>query len=811
MAFIAYWKTTTGFNTQDYPVTIGKKLKECSVADLTAHPMCGSNSPFGNIAFTAKSSDLAYSSVISNITGGVMFKEPITSSKTDEQVNEPANIGETSKVYRRTIFIACKSNVTFPQHCIDDTCSDDIYIVDNITAPNKLVYNFTNASGLGTGDGAAVTARLGGYSLKHTCQKGQSAYGNAPSQVVYTDNTNPNNPVTTNYNILLAFVYVVNNDAFVCIDDHLGNFGFRYQNNQTSNQYNFLAGGSDYKSFKSANNYRLFIGMNPNGTNREATLAEIFPGCFADPVPNPAVFVNTYYTTTVSTIEVSTLKFRFTLSNSTIGGSLASRQLNFGLGADTAVEARLQQICRTGTYFVFDGQLLKPIIVGGVVVGYGTPEKVSEIDTYTDLNHPVPTGPGGGGGGGGTPGEWDDMPGAGSSIGALAGVRCYVCSKTDITNLRNWMSKTEANGGPPDGYDVLSSLISVMAFPISMTRASSGPAEAITFTGLRTSTDNQLMNIATALLSISNQTGATPLTQVKTFTSTATAFPSAGNPFTVDLGSCDCPEFYSDSYPFADYDASVELYLPFIGCMSLDTQTVMGKTLHAYMSVDPITGAIYAWCECSQSRSRVIVASGAGAIGVNTPISANQVGMAMAQIKNNAAQARNSFIQSAATMAIGAVAGVDPSVNSRLISMMGSGNKNIRSAAAQDYASALSVGAGQAGMMAIPNAIGASLNGGRANRQIAQANHNNVTGSAGGSTADWACSYTPYLKIITPDVHDAGSQYEHTHGVPTYESGTLSSFSGLTFCANPDVSSISTATDQEKQQIYALLAGGVYV
>lgn len=812
MAFIAYWKTTTGFNTQDYPVTIGKKLKECSVADLTGHPMCGSMSPWGNIAFAAKSSDLAYSSVISNITGGVMFKEPITSSKADEQVNEPANTGETAKIYRRTIFIAWKSNISIPQHSIDDTCSDDIYIVDNITAPNKLVYNFTNASGLGTGDGATVTARVCGYQLKHTCQKGQSAYASAPGQLVYTDNSDPNNPVTTNYNLGTAFVYVVDNNAFVCIDDHVGSFGFRYQNNQPSNQYNMLGGGNDYKSFKSANNYRFFIGMNPNGTNREATLAEIFPGCFADPVPNPAVFVNSYYTTTVSTIQLPTIKIRFQIANSTISGSLASRSLNFGLGADTAVEARLQQLCRAGTYFVFDGQLLKPIIVGGVVVGYGTPDKVSEIDTYTDLNHPVPTGPGGGGGGGGgTPGEWDDMPGAGSSIGALAGVRCYICSKTDITNLRAWMSKTEAQGGPPDGYDVLSSLISVMAFPISMTRASSGPAQAISFTGLKTATDSALMNIATALLSISNQAGATPLTETKVFTSTATALPSAGNPFTIDLGSCDCPEFYTDSYPFADYDASVELYLPFIGTMSLDTQTVMGNTLHAYMSVDPITGAVYAWCECTKNRARVIVASGAGAIGVNTPISANQVGMAMAQIKNNAAQARNSFIQSAATMAIGAVAGVDPSVNSRLIRNMGSPYKNVRSAAAQDYANALSVGASQAGMMAIPNAIGAGLNGGRANRQIAQANHNNVTGSAGGSTADWACSYVPYLKIITPDVHDAGDQYEHTHGVPTYETGTLSGFSGLTFCANPDVSSISTATDQEKQQIFALLTGGVYV
>lgn len=112
--------------------------------------------------------------------------------------------------------------------------------------------------------------------------------------------------------------------------------------------------------------------------------------------------------------------------------------------------------------------------------------------------------PGGGGGGGGNPGEWDDMPGTGSSIGALAGARCYICSKTDITNLKSWMSKTEAQGGPPDGYDVLSSLISVMAFPIDMTQASSGPSTAISFSGLRTATDNQLMNIAAALLSISN-------------------------------------------------------------------------------------------------------------------------------------------------------------------------------------------------------------------------------------------------------------------------------------------------------------------
>lgn len=486
----------------------------------------------------------------------------------------------------------------------------------------------------------------------------------------------------------------------------------------------------------------------------------------------------------------------------------------------TNIDAMLRSIACLGVYFEYDGVMYLGFMdeTGQTTGEYLTADKwntsaqyqSNNINNYSSHTPPyVPPVPPV------SPGIWDDMPGAGSSIGALAGARCYICSKTDITNLKTWMSKTEADGGPPDGYDVLSSLISVMAFPIDMTPASSGPATAISFTGLKTSTDNQLANIAAALLSIANQIGATPKTEIKTFTSTATAFPSAGNPFTIDLGTCDCPTFYSSDFPFVDYDASVELYIPFIGCMTLDTQTVMGKSLHAYMSVDPITGAIYAWCECTKDGSRVVVASGSGAFGVNTPITANQVGMAMAQIKNNAAQQRQTAIQSALTLGIGAFAGMDKNISSilsrNMATAIGQRSANIAIATGRDYMDALSVGASQAAMTAIPNAIGANLNTGRANRQIAQANHNSITGSAGGSTADWSCSYTPYLKVITPDVHRAGEQYEHTYGIPTIQSGTLSTFKGLTFCANPDVSSISTATDQEKQQIFGLLSGGVYV
>lgn len=626
MAFIAHWKTTTGFNTQDYPVTIGKKLKECTVAELTAHCMCGSNSPWGNIAFSLKSSDLGYSNVARDLTGGVMFREPITNSKADEQVNEPANTGDTAKIYRRTIFIACKSGVTFPQHSIDDTCSDYIYIVDDITAPNKLVCNFTNASGLGTGDGAAITARVGGYQLKHTCQKGQTAYASAPGQVVYTDNSDPNNPVTTNYTIYAAFVYIVGDNAFVCIDDHVGSFGFRYQNNNTSNQYNMLNGGNDYKSFISDNNYRLFIGMNPNSTNREATLAEIFPGCFADPVPDPAVFINSYYTTTVPTIEVPTIQIRFQLAHATISSVLASRSLNFGLGEDTAVEARLQQLCRAGTYFVFDGQLLKPIVVGGVVVGYGTPEKVSEIDTYRDLNHPVPTGPGGGGGGGDDGDDpWHGVQFGGTGAGG-GGAFCsvYYMTGAQLTSLKNW-----SNTSAPEGFDMLPSIIGLQQLPISV----SGVGTTVKF-------------LKSAAITSQGESRVVD-TQVPAGTGT-------GQPIPFSLGHVNINRRMKQrGEPYLDYDCTVELFLPFAGTFVLDTQAVMGRTISAEIIVDPVNGTAFAYAWVENGGQKMPIAYGGGSIAVDLPIASNQWGISRAAFKQISHQATINAVKDIGNFMIG--------------------------------------------------------------------------------------------------------------------------------------------------------------
>jgi len=88
--------------------------------------------------------------------------------------------------------------------------------------------------------------------------------------------------------------------------------------------------------------------------------------------------------------------------------------------------------------------------------------------------------------------------------------------------------------------------------------------------------------------------------------------------------------FHNGDYPFLDYDASVELYLPFVGTFTLDTQTVMNSTLKAYLNLDPATGGVYAYCYANKGGSNVMIASGTGNIGVDIPISSAQAGVLQA-------------------------------------------------------------------------------------------------------------------------------------------------------------------------------------
>lgn len=82
MSITGHWRSATGFNTTDYTVTMGKPVAQCSVAELSANPMCGSVSPFANVAYTGVASEMINNNIV-NLGGAAPFTYPITSEHSE--------------------------------------------------------------------------------------------------------------------------------------------------------------------------------------------------------------------------------------------------------------------------------------------------------------------------------------------------------------------------------------------------------------------------------------------------------------------------------------------------------------------------------------------------------------------------------------------------------------------------------------------------------------------------------------------------------------------------------------------------------
>lgn len=455
MSITAYWRATTGYNVNDYPVVLGKPVRDCTLADLEANPMCGSVSPFSNVAYTATSDEMVNTNII-NIGGAAGFTYPITSDHMETWEIGEAPTESIRKQYRRTIFIAKPTSVTISQYCITETIDSRVLIVEDIKDPNKLVINFGNTTDYGDNTFRTVNFSISS-ACKHTCQKNQTAWSSAPSNVDYED---PDTHTHTYYEILPVWLYTYGDDIFIVRQEFLCFFGGRWKNGAPdTDNYNYIGGNNNFTSFSQTTPKYLEMGYNPNLGSQPTTMIDLFgESAFPDPITVPTAFVNgtlTYPTINLAPDGAGVI-YGLSISSSQSGGYRVYRlDINLYTGNQWY---RANTMCRAGCYFVNNGELLKPIIQDGIVIGYGTPEQESEIDTYVDLKHPVPSTPGGGGGGAG---ENDDIdPQLISNGTALGGItNLWLLTAAQMQSFHNAINGAD--------FDVMPSILSVMGLGVA--------------------------------------------------------------------------------------------------------------------------------------------------------------------------------------------------------------------------------------------------------------------------------------------------------------------------------------------------------
>lgn len=430
-----------------------------------------------------------------------------------------------------------------------------------------------------------------------------------------------------------------------------------------------------------------------------------------------------------------------------------------------------------GLKFKYGDTMYKPIIEQGVIVGYtddmSTPSEYDYMTNVTGNNiSPTPPGPT-------PPGPYDDDPWSGASFSGVgvggAGVfaKCYYMTSTELANLRSWMNSINV----PEGFDPMQQIIGLSQVPVAL--SGSGP-------------ENVVFVNSSAVYDPGVTTRA-----VDTGVATQQAM---GTPISYYLGSVDIVRRMQErGEPYLDYDCQIELYLPLIGMFSLDTQAVMGRTISAYAVLDPVSGTLAAYAYVTRDGQNLPVAYGSTTIGVDLPISAQQLSVSRAALKQANAQLGASLLSGALTMLAAASSGKASGTGAKT----STGSSGLSAAgireAGSDYMKASQVG----------NVFGDFMNWGRTIRQLSYGNNTAVAGSFGGSTAQWSYPFTPYVKIIRPRF-EKPSNYAHSQGVPCVQTKTIGSCTGFIQCIGADVSGITGATDLELQAIQAALSNGIY-
>ena len=224
-----------------------------------------------------------------------------------------------------------------------------------------------------------------------------------------------------------------------------------------------------------------------------------------------------------------------------------------------------------------------------------------------------------------------------------------------------------------------------------------------------------------------------------------------------DCGSYKIVPVWDSYLDYAPY-TKVEVYLPFCGVHSLDTDEVMGKTINLKYKFDVLTGSCVAYISVDGNVTYQFM----GQCGVEIPITGT----------NYSAQ-------------------ISSAINSAVA---------IGTTIATNGASALATGAGASRLAGV--ALGATAGAVASSKLTIE-----KAGSLAG-TASVLSYHTPYITITQPKQVYPDKQNEFT-GMPSFRTFQISDLFGKGFTKVVDCHLTINCTDEEKDEILSLLKEGV--
>ena len=223
----------------------------------------------------------------------------------------------------------------------------------------------------------------------------------------------------------------------------------------------------------------------------------------------------------------------------------------------------------------------------------------------------------------------------------------------------------------------------------------------------------------------------------------------------VDFGTLQIPENWGS---FLDYESQIELYLPFIGTVSIDVSECMGGSINVQYTIDFFTGMCVANVLCSK------------------PSFVLPNGDVIANVEAQHAYQGNCAIQ----IPLSAI-----NYGNMVGSLINACTQGITNPA-----------------MGMINAAETALNGGfRPN----VSSKGNIVANSG------FCSVLyPYIRITRPITAEPES-FQEVLGYPSYINTTLGECEGLCVCEDIDIEGIVGATENELTRIKSLCSEGVYI